>query len=166
VASKLFHAVVGVGISLGSIAACGGAVSHDEEPEAAEPTAPPQPDGTAGPEAGVGQPQPRADADAADAAVSSDASVEAAHVTTEDADATTEDAIAAAFCDVPWPITKSGREVCGPYEECALTQAPWCFGPDQNGACKLHPIECVDAQWQCLGNSTPTNSPASPVPCQ
>lgn len=175
VASKLFHAVVGVGISLGSVAACGGAISHDEEPETVEPKAAPD----AEPEVDAGNAEPRADAGSADSAASNDGSAEvpdageavdaqaeASDATAATADATTEDAIVAAFCDVPWPITKSGREVCGPYEECAVKAAPWCFGPAPNGTCVLHPLECVDAEWQCLGNSSPTNGPAPPVPCQ
>jgi hypothetical protein len=153
--SKLFHSVVGVGISLG-VAACGGAITDDPNPIGLEP------------DAGVVEPTPdagvRAKPDAAtDDAGDQDTGVEPTVDAAVDAP---DDAIVAAFCDVPWPITKSGREVCGPYEECATTEAPWCFGPGDQGACTLYPLECVGGHWHCMGNSSPTNSPAEPSPCQ
>jgi hypothetical protein len=150
--SKLFHAVVGVGISLG-IAACGGAVEQDPglgevEPEAGAPEATTEGGARATPDAGLVDATPGVDAEPVDAA--------------EDAP---DDAIVAAFCDVTWPITKSGREVCGPYEECATTQAPWCFGPGEQGSCKIYPLECVAGQWLCMGGATPTNGPQFPETC-
>ncbi len=166
--SKLFHAVVGVGISLGSAAACGGVADRDGPtplaPDAQGPLPHPQADG--GSDAAL----PTPDAAAPDSAVTIDAAPDAtvtADASIEDAapDAP-KDAIIDAFCDAPWPITKSGREVCGPYEECGQTSAPWCFVQDSQGACSLQPLICVDQQWQCLGGATPTNSPAPPFPCQ
>jgi hypothetical protein len=76
-----------------------------------------------------------------------------------------QDAIVGAFCDDPWPITKSGREVCGPYEDCAGTSTPWCFALDAQGDCVLQPLVCEGKQWHCLGGATPTNSSAPPASC-
>ncbi len=150
--SKLFHAVVAVGLSLGG-AACGGRV------EGALPVDPPPED------AGVAVldgalPKP-------DAGVVPDASV-AADAELPDAGAADapKDAILEAFCDVAWPITKSGREVCGPYEACATLDAPWCYGPDGTGACKLYPLECVGAEWHCMGGATPFGNVQPPEPCK
>jgi hypothetical protein len=153
-ASKLFHAVVGVGISLG-VAACGGAVTDDEglgfsEPEAGAPGLTP--------EAGTSAVSDAAPAEIPDAGPMDAALVDA----TADA---ADDALVAAFCDVAWPITKSGREVCGPYEECATSEAPWCFGPGHQGSCTIYPLQCVGGQWQCMGGATPTNSAQAPVTC-
>jgi hypothetical protein len=145
-ASKLFHAVVGVGISLGSASACGGSTSSDEWAfETLDATAPETPDAAA-PEA------PDASANAPpDAAIVDAAPVDAA------ADVP-EDALVAAFCDATWPITKSGREVCGPYDECSSVPAPWCVGPDDQGACKLYPLQCTGGEWHCMGG-TPSDVP-------
>lgn len=156
--SKLFHAVVGVGISLGSVAACGGATSEDAallSPDATELPA----DGGLD----VAIPLPEAappDAAQGDAAV--DAPPDAAPVL--DATPVPSDAIVEAFCDVTWPITKAGREACGPIDDCAGLQIPWCLEPDGQGSCKLYPLECVGAEWQCLGGVTPTLEPGSQCP--
>lgn len=141
-ASKLFHAVVAVGMSLGSVA-CGGQVDR------ALPLEPPPED--AGP--------PPLDA----APIKPDASVPPQDAGVADAP---KDAILEAFCDVAWPITKSGREVCGPYDACATIEAPWCFGPDGAGGCKLYPLECVGAEWHCMGGTTPSGDPQQPEACE
>lgn len=141
-ASRLFHAVVGVGISLGSVSACGVTTSDDatgfDLPDASAP-----------------------EASAEDAA--------APVVDAAPPDAATDvpmDAIVAAFCDATWPITKSGREVCGPADECTGQTIPWCFGPDGQGSCKLYPLQCVGAEWHCMGGATPTDNPGPPPTCQ
>ncbi len=162
-ASKLFRAVVGVGISLGS-AACGGSTDYDSVLV--------QPDAGALPEtgvdAGVQQPKPF-EAGAPDASSPSDAGVidatpdaapEAAVVDASVSDAAEDapsDAIVAAFCDRTWPITKSGREACGPIDECMGKAIPWCYGPGQNGPCTLIPLECVNGEWGCMGGVQPSS---------
>ena len=167
-ASKLFHAVVGVGISLG-ISACGGSVEQDSAQggQASQPF----PTAEGGADAGISL--PKADAGSADSAAGVDG---AADVTIPDAGASPDtpmvdaapdvgkDAIVDAFCDDPWPITKSGRVVCGPSEACAGTPAPWCFGKTADGSCTIYPLACVDQQWQCLGG-TSMNTPSPPIQC-
>ena len=168
-ASKLFRAVVGVGISLGSVSACGGSTSNDVEGLV-------PPDAPATPEGGVDAAAPprTVDAGTMDAAPVSDAGAD----TLPDASAPTdaapvdaaddvlEDAIVAAFCDVTWPITKAGREVCGPADECAGQTIPWCFGLGDGGPCTLYPLACVGGEWHCMGGATPTNDPWSDPKCQ
>jgi hypothetical protein len=173
--SKLFHAVVGVGISLGSAAACGGSVASDlgaacgggsagaPQPDAGIDVPKPDAAGTggaagaagAGGAAGTAGAGGSAGAPVSDAGLVADASISDA----------SKDVIVEAFCDVSWPITKSGREVCGPYEACETKEAPWCFGKEPQGTCKLYPVACVGAEWQCLGGATPTQSPAPPPGC-
>jgi hypothetical protein len=163
-ASRLFHAVVGVGISLGSVSACGGVTSDSEGalelPDANGPEASPE--------------ATTADAGPADAAPASDALADAPPEAVPLVDATPVDAapdvpmdaIVAAFCDVTWPITKAGREVCGPADECAGQAVPFCYGPDGQGSCKLYPLQCVGAEWQCTGGVTPTATWGPPPTCQ
>ena len=153
VTSKLFHAVVGVGISLGSVAACGGSIAKDGDafasPDAATPL-PPKP------EAGV-----QADAGAPDVFVAPDAA------TPPDAALDSPpDIVDAAFCDAAWPITKSGREVCGAFDACEQIAAPWCFGPGPEGTCQMYPLECVGAEWHCMGNSKAVDNGDWPTSCQ
>jgi hypothetical protein len=119
----------------------------------------------------VASPRPEVDAGLADAAPASDGSAGALPdaapvVDAAPLDAAPEDAIVAAFCDAAWPITKSGRVICGPAEECAGLEVPWCFGPDGQGSCKLYPVECVGAQWHCMGGVTPSDGPVEPPTCQ
>jgi hypothetical protein len=166
-ASKLFHAVVGVGISLGSVTACGGSVARDMEPYDPLPDAnasQPEPEG--GVDAG---PVVQVDAGPPDAIALSDGSPEAAlpdAAVVDAAEDSPDDAIVAAFCDNPWPITKSGREVCGPYDECTITAAPWCYGPGPDGSCQIYPVECVGAEWHCMGGASAKDTPEWPVSCQ
>jgi hypothetical protein len=169
-ASKLFHAVVGVGISLGGVAACGGSTSQDGAagelldanlPDAVSP--PPKLDSGPADTAPVEDAQPRVDAGTIDAAPVDAAPVDAAPIDAPlDVD---KDAIVGAFCDAPWPITKSGREVCGPADDCVGQVIPWCYGPDGQGSCTLYPLECVGAEWQCMGGVTPTTDPGSVPEC-
>ena len=175
--SKLFHAVVGVGISLG-VSACGGVADSDgsgasggsggsagSKPDAKAPK--PHPTAEAGTDTGTHLPKPDAgvvpdaspDVTAPDAGVVPDATIDVA----PDAP---KDAIVDAFCDATWPITKSGREVCGPYDGCKDKQPPFCFTQDAQGKCSLQPLVCVDEQWQCLGGATPSNDPSPQFPCQ
>lgn len=151
-ASKLFHAVVAVGMSLGSVA-CGGRVDR-----AAPADLPPD---------DAGAPPVDADLPLHDAGVHPDASI-APDAAPADAGATDapKDVILEAFCDATWPITKSGREVCGPYDACATLDAPWCYGPDGAGGCKLYPLECVGAEWHCMGGATPAGNIQPPEPCE
>ncbi len=181
--SKLFHAVVGVGISLGSATACGGVADSEglggPQPDAKAPK--PHPTAEAGADTGINPPTPDAgvdtgivpptpDAAETDSAVTADAAPDGgvlpdASIVDAAPDAP-KDAIVDAFCDATWPITKSGREVCGPTEECKGLPTPWCFTQDAQGSCSMQPLICVDQQWQCLGGATPTNTPSPPFPCQ
>jgi hypothetical protein len=163
-ASKLFRAVVGVGISLGSVSACGGSTSNDFEQLV-------PPDAPAAPEGGVdaGAPPRTVDAAAVDAAPASDGGIDTGPIDAAPVDAAADapgDAIVAAFCDVTWPITKAGREVCGPADECAGQPIPWCFGPGDQGPCTLYPLECVGGEWHCMGGVTPTTDPWGDPKCQ
>jgi hypothetical protein len=168
-ASKLFHAVVGVGISLGGGVGCGGSTSDDglllAVPDANAPdtwVSPPPADAGPADTAPPDDAAPRIDAAA-------DAGIDAAPTDAGPVDAPVDvvtDAIVAAFCDVTWPITKAGREVCGPADECAGQQIPWCYGPDGQGSCTLYPLQCVGAEWQCMGGVTPTLDPGSVPECQ
>jgi len=156
-ASKLFHAVVAVGLSLG--AACGGSVERDADPDPTpEDAGTPLPDAaTSPPDAGV----------APETGVVPDASIApdapAPDAGTPDAP---KDAIVQAFCDVTWPITKAGREVCGPYDDCINLEAPFCYGPDAEGACALFPLECVDKKWQCMAGTPTSQGFPPPEPCK
>ena len=167
-ASKLFHAVVGVGISLGSVAACGGSTSNDFE-ELLPADATPAPD--AGIDTGVVP--PKLDATTVDATPASDAGADAVpDASVADAapvDAAPDapaDAIVAAFCDVTWPITKAGREVCGPADECEGKPVPWCYLQTAEGVCTLYPLECKGGEWHCFGGAIPTLDPWSDPQCQ
>ncbi len=104
-ASRLFHTIVVVGISLGASAGCGGLA--------------------AGPD------------DAPANASSSGSSGAAAR-----ADAAPPDAIAAAFCDVPWPTTKGNNTVL-------TTPLPPCVDP--SAACA---DERIDTVGPCLAVET------------
>ena len=178
--SKLFYAVVGAGIALG----CGATHSDDHPKTTQTPEAGPVEGGLPAPDAGVaevgagdssfdavseGTVAP--DSAAADAApdVSVDAAPDASADAAPDASADAapdgpKDAIADAFCDATWPITKSGREVCGPADSCIGSEAPWCWGSDGQGSCRLYPLKCVGGSWLCLAGA-PTNTPFQPGKC-
>jgi hypothetical protein len=185
-ASRLFHAVVGVGISLGSVSSCGGIALEGEgslgSPDAGSPDVLE--------EGGVdaAHPLPERDTGSPDAEVESDGSLDAAlpdAAATPDAtpleaaalDAAPDvrqDAIVEAFCDVTWPITKAGRAVCAPAEECEGPDlscfecegpVPYCVGPDGQGSCILYPVACVGTDWQCTGGAIPSSSPWAVPTC-
>lgn len=133
-ASKLFRAVVGVGISLGTAsAACLGSSS-------------PAPDATADEASTPAPPSP----DAGDAPESS-------------ADATT-DALLDAFCDASWPTTKgnhAGGPTCGDTVDChEAGPSPYCFKQVDPVAsiCDTAPVLpawCVGGSWQCSADGVP-----------
>ena len=147
-ASKLFHAVVAFGISLGSTA-CGGRIDGGSLPE-------PGPDDAGAPDdaqadAPIPKPPPP---EAGPPDASPDALPDAPH------DAPS-DAIVEAFCDATWPITKAGREVCGPADGCVEIEAPFCYGPAGNGGCKIYPLKCEGSEWHCMGGAPSSQ----PEPC-
>lgn len=145
-ASKLFRAVVGVGISLGtSSAACLGNIASDDPPPGAIApplgTAPP-PNGTAPPPTSTGA------------------------YTVEPPDAGPDaprDAGFDAFCDAAWPTTKgSPVPTCGPVEACAdAGRPPFCYEVVAPGICKnpdgrLQPVWCASGKWQCGAGQIPS----------
>jgi hypothetical protein len=142
--SKLFHAIVGVGISLGAtMAACLGGV--DEEPGPADAGG-----GEASNDTSRGE-----DAPAVDAGAGVDGEADAA------ADAP-RDVILDAFCDAAWPTTKGNPHgpTCGPVEACAEAgAAPFCYpkfepfvcDPMNQGAAAY----CIEAHWECSTGSIP-----------
>jgi hypothetical protein len=140
--SRLFHTIVGVGISLAA-SACGGAI-ESAAPNERDASTPPT-----------------------DAAVAFDAGVDASlDVSVKDA---ARDVIEHAFCDAAWPTTKGQprRPACtNPKNECATTtQGPdvgdgsvttgWCFdllGPNHCGG-RPQWDHCVSGQWVCAPGS-------------
>lgn len=144
-ASKLFRAVVGIGISLGtSSVACLGALdptNADDAPAAAIPTAPP-------PLGKPGDPPPKTTTDGG-ADARADVAIDAP-----------KDVLLDAFCDAAWPTTKGnpGGPTCGPVEECREAgPAPRCveMADPATGTCKPSskpsPAWCVTSAWQCSG---------------
>lgn len=147
-ASRLFRAVVGVGISFGAAsAACFGAVDDVKpgsdagaSPDAAvsSTTAPPSPPSSTG--SGDDADVPPSDA-AADAP---------------------KDAGPDAFCDAAWPTTKGnpGPPACiDPNGECADAGLPtYCWQDDGDGGCSFGgsfaPF-CVGGQWRCQAGTIP-----------
>lgn len=149
--SKLFRAVVGVGIALGTASgACLGAIDSVPEADDASTTTTPQPDGASTP-----KPTPSADA-GADAAADADADAPL--------DAP-KDVILDAFCDATWPTTKGNvhAPTCGPTEECEdAGPAPRCYyrieGSDAGcNVTKPIPAWCVSAAWQCSTGAVPVS---------
>lgn len=142
-ASRLFHAVVGVGIALAtSSAACLGVVdeqpARDEATEAYTPSTPAPPNAAPG-TYGAGT------TDASDGgAATSDAPF---------------DAPFDAFCDAAWPTTKgnTGGPTCGAVEACAEAgPAPRCFQVISGATCdpaQAVAVWCVGAAWQCPAGS-------------
>jgi len=149
-ASKLFRAVVGFGISLGATsAACfgatddGGVVGGDAgpSPSASSTSRPRQP-----------QPPPPDD----DPEETDD---DAGPIVTKDAglDAP-KDVGADAFCDNAWPTTKgsAGPPKCvDPNDECAdAGPMERCYELGDGGVCTFWPQYapwCVSGEWQCKG---------------
>jgi hypothetical protein len=157
--SRLFRAIVGVGISLGATsAACIGTgdgglgVTEDGGPETEDPTTS----------------SSSADSSSGDAAKSkkdarADASVDAP-----------KDAILDAFCDATWPTTKgnSGGPTCGPIDACSdAGPAPRCYaeiGPSvcatsgsssssssSSGSSQVFAAWCVGGKWECSSGAIP-----------
>jgi hypothetical protein len=144
-ASRLFHAIVGVGIGLGAAtAAClgavegspGEAIGPDDPPPGVEPVAPPVgPTAPAQPDAGASPDARRHDA-ARDAP---------------------RDAILDAFCDAAWPTTKGNPTVPACVDRIACAGAngdPFaCRASRAPGICDgttdLVPSVCAAGQWAC-----------------
>lgn len=149
--SRLFQAVVGVGIALATVsAAC-----FDHADPAADPST--DPDATA---------SARNDAPSADDAsptgdaTTSDATPDV--VTPVDASADVIlDAPPDAFCDASWPTTKGDRNgpTCGPIADCHDSgPAPWCMTINAAGTCDgTGPAVawCMNGQWRCSTNTIP-----------
>ena len=115
-ASRLFQAVVGVGIAMGGALAACGDVTSEETPEAADAApangdAKAKADGTTHDDGGA----PDAVVIVTDAAPAVDAAIDAP-----------KDVILDAFCDAPWPTTKGSPPVpacVDPLGECAQEES-------------------------------------------
>jgi hypothetical protein len=143
--TRLFHAIVGFGIALGTAsAACLGAV-EDQDQAGADDVAT-LPDGAV-------PPAFASDASPGDAAVD---------VPSHDHDASAvHDATVDAFCDVTWPTTKGNPSgpTCGPTEACAEAgAAPWCLAVVTGTTCdatRTVPARCVAGSWDCGPDAIP-----------
>ncbi len=154
--SRLFRAVVGLGIGLGTVsAAClSGDDDSTEEPSIDIPaTYPPAHEGGRTGDIDADRP-----ADSAVDAVA-DSTVDAAPDASADAP---KDVILDAFCDVAWPTTKGnvGAPTCGPVEDCAEAgRAPFCYRQvtGTRTTCDLEPPReatwCVGGRWQCASGA-------------
>lgn len=146
-ASKLFRAVVGLGISLGAAStACFGTV--ESMPDATEPTTGSE---ASAPETGLAtnsSPSTDAGTDAPAVDAAADAPLDAP------LDAPT-DALLDAFCDASWPTTKGSGPTCGAIDGCNdAGRPPYCIEhvnpPSQTcGTGQLFPAWCVNGAWQC-----------------
>ncbi|MBS2020605.1 MAG: hypothetical protein JST00_47565 [Deltaproteobacteria bacterium] len=143
--SRLFRAVVGIGISLGATsAACLGKLTDDDPP----PGALTPPLGTAPP------PTSSAPAPTSTGAVEPpDAAPHLPH-----------DAGIDAFCDAAWPTTKGTPiPTCGPIDDCAdAGLRPSCYEVVAPGSCRrpdgrLQPVWCVSGTWQCGPGKIPSS---------
>lgn len=149
--SRLFQAVVGVGIALaGASAACFGSA----EPAADSSTSPAATGYEPRPSDDASNPPPAADATTTDATPDV--------VAPRDAGADVVlDAPPDAFCDASWPTTKGDRNgpTCGPIADCHDSgPAPQCIGVNANGTCDgTGPAVawCMNGQWQCSTNTIP-----------
>lgn len=145
-ASKLFHAVVGFGISLGAATVgCLGAISDSAETGGDATRSPPS--NTDG-DTATSPPPTTGDARAVEAAV----------------DAGRDAIVDAAFCDAAWPTTKGSaadpRSCVDPKGECA--EAGWptaCYKLAPDGTCDFDnafATTCSAGQWQpCPSGSSP-----------
>lgn len=146
--SRLFRAVVGVGIALGTVsAACRGVVESTT-------------DGSAGPTDPPGTVAPRNEA-------GTTANVDGGSGVNDAADAAGDapkDVILDAFCDAAWPTTKGnpGGPTCGPVTECAEAgAAPRCYRvvTSSTFACDPQPPPevawCIRGHWECSGDGVP-----------
>jgi hypothetical protein len=148
--SRLFRAVVGVGIALGTVsAACLGVVGDPADGADASTGAP----GTELPRTEAGSTAETARGKDVDAAADAPA------------DAPKDVVILDAFCDAAWPTTKGSvpsAPTCGPVADCAEAgSAPYCarISTTSPVTCDPHPpVEvawCVAGHWQCSGNGVP-----------
>ena len=165
-ASKLFRAVVGFGISLGAAsAACvGGAGSI--EASAADTTTPPG--NTWDPPPGSNWEAPGSNSESPNSPASGDARA--------DADAAADapkDAMLDAFCDAAWPTTKGnpGGPTCGAVDGCGdAGPAPHCYklasGSSSSSSSSstkcdpanvTYPAWCISGAWQCSTGSVPAD---------
>ncbi len=145
-ASRLFQAVVGVGIAMGgTLAACGDVTSQDDA------------DGGSA-DAAVADAKSKVDATSQDAVAKVDAVVATDGGPAPDAalDAPA-DVILDAFCDAPWPTTKGSPPVpncINPEGKCGLDGSfPFaCATGDSVYTCEysgMQSSKCVDGEWQC-----------------
>jgi len=149
--SRLFRAVVGLGISLGTAsAACYGSVDPTNAGDASGSTEPSSPDKAPNPVTNPTTPT-------RDAAAAVDAHVDAQVDAVADAP---KDAILDAFCDATWPTTKgtSGGPTCGAVEDCKdAGPAPHCYKQVTTSTCNPGtaplPAWCVAGNWQCSGGA-------------
>lgn len=159
--SRLYRAIVGVGISLGtSMGACSGAIemSQDGNGNGSDIDAAQDGDGSVSSDSAV-----TGDAGARDAARSGDAGADSAAL--DAAKDAPKDAILDAFCDATWPTTKgnSGGPTCGPVVACAEAgPAPRCVEELAPSVCNAvspgSAAWCVGDQWACSTGSVPQAS--------
>jgi hypothetical protein len=146
--SKLFRAVVGIGISIGTAsAACFGATSGAADSNV---------DGTTVP---TPIPAP-VHSDAAAAVEPTDAQAPDARDLADAASDAPFDAYLTAFCDAAWPTTKGGvfSPTCGDIAPCAdAGRAPQCHPRLSATNCESAPTPawCVGGGWQCAIGSVP-----------
>ena len=166
--SRLFRAIVGVGISLGATsAACvsGGDDGFDVTDDGGSGT--PDPSG----------PSPGADASSSADAAKSTKDARAADARVDAAADAPKDVILDAFCDAAWPTTKGnpGGPTCGPIDGCAdAGPAPRCYaelgpstcatstgssgsGSGSTGSGQVLAVWCVGGKWECPTGSIPDN---------
>jgi len=156
-ASKLFRAVVGFGIGLGTAsAACFGATddagttTEKADASASTPTITP-------PSSRDSAVDPAIDA-SSDVNVGADASLDAPADTGLDAP---KDVGVDAFCDAAWPTTKGNPKppTCiDPNGHCADAGRPeHCYAPADAGGCDFSTSTapfCVSGDWQCSSGTT------------
>lgn len=151
--SRLFQAVVGVGIALATVSvAC-----FDHADPAADPSTGPETADSATHDDGArtgGDASPTGDATTTDATPDV--------VTPVDAGADVVlDAPPDAFCDASWPTTKGDRSgpTCGAVANCHdAGPAPWCMTVNAGGSCDgTGPAVawCIGGQWRCSTNTIP-----------
>jgi hypothetical protein len=152
-ASRLFRAVVGVGIALGtSGVACFGAA---DDPAVSTDASSPEASSTSGRDSASSTEDAALDVD-----VRADAGADAALDAPVDAP---KDVILDAFCDASWPTTKGnpGGPTCGEITDCAdAGPSLRCINTVSPPAtCEatatLVPVWCVASQWQCSEGAIP-----------
>lgn len=153
--SKLFRAIVGFGISLGTAsAACLGAV--DTLPEGGSPT-------------GSGATEPAEAPDGQGPGARDGGTHEGGGNTQSDARADVADAphdvVLDAFCDAAWPTTKGnpGGPTCGPIHDCIdAGPAPHCWQAVDAITCNSSapgvPAWCVGGTWHCSTGALPNEA--------